>query len=102
MKRFLVRYKVKQEMAAKNEEMVRAVYEELRRTMPNGLRYATFKLDDGVSFVHIASIETADDHNPLSDVVAFQKFGEAIKDRCVEPPVAVEMHEVGSYSFFGS
>jgi hypothetical protein len=84
MKRFLVRYKAKREMAAKNEELVSGVYEELRRTTPNGIRYATFKLDDGVSFVHMASIETEDEQNPLSKVAAFQKFQEAIKERCLE------------------
>ena len=34
-----------------------AVYEELHRVRPAGLRYATFRLDDGVSFVHLVSYE---------------------------------------------
>src|SRR5947199_356140 len=48
MKQVIVRYKVKPDRVAENEELVRAVYEELRRTEPPGLRYATFKLDDGI------------------------------------------------------
>jgi len=53
MKQVIVRYRVKPERAAENEELVRAVYAELQETKPAGLRYATFQLDDGVSFVHI-------------------------------------------------
>ena len=60
MRRVMVRYKVKADHLAPNEELVRAVYDELQRTQPAGLRYVTFQLDDGVSFVHLASIETED------------------------------------------
>ena len=54
MTRVMVRYQVKPEQVARNEELVRAVYEELHRVEPGGLRYATFKLPDGVTFVHLA------------------------------------------------
>ena len=94
MKRVIVRYRVKPERVLENEELVRGVYAELQETAPDGLRYGTFRLDDGVSFVHIA--EHADD-NPLRRIAAFQRFQEGIGDRCDEPPAAVEMHEIGSY-----
>ena len=51
MRRVMVRYRVKPDRVEENEELVRSVYEELRRTRPEGLRYATFKLEDGVSFI---------------------------------------------------
>ena len=101
MRRVLVRYRVKPEQVETNEELVRAVYEELGRTGPSGLRYATFKLEDGVSFVHIASVDTADGHNPLGDVEAFARFQKDVAGRCEEPPVAAELREVGSFRFFG-
>ncbi len=50
--------------------------------------------------MHIASIET-DGPNPLTLTAAFKAFQEGIKDRCEEPPVAVELTEVGSYRVFG-
>jgi hypothetical protein len=53
----MVRYTVKPDQAEANEALVREVYDELDRTRPDGLRYATFRLDDGVSFVHVASVE---------------------------------------------
>src|SRR4051794_28747058 len=101
MKRLMVRYKVKADRAAENERYITAVYEQLARERPSGLRYATFKLDDGVSFVHIASHEGTDGTNPLAELSAFKAFTDQIRDRCDEPPVAVELHDVGSYEFFG-
>ncbi len=101
MKRVLVRYKVKPDRAEENESYIRKVFEELRQTAPEGLKYASFKLDDGLSFVHIASIETNDGNNPLGQSAAFQKFQEGIQDRCEEPPVAVNLNDIGSYRFFG-
>lgn len=102
MKRVMVRYKVKADRAGENETFIKAVFEQLRRESPAGLRYASFKQPDGVSFVHIASIETTDGSNPLGELAAFKAFIAEIKARCDEPPVAVELDEVGSYQFFGA
>ena len=99
MRQVMVRYKVKPDRAAENEELVRAVYDELHRTDPAGLRYATFKLEDGVSFVHLASTE--DGHNPLTEVEAFARFQEGIADRCDEAPTVAQLREIGSFRFHG-
>jgi hypothetical protein len=95
----MVRYKVKPERVAENEELVGAVYDELHRTRPDGLRYATFQLPDGVSFVHLA--ETEDGRNPLSGVRAFQQFQEGIDERCDEAPVVTELRVIGSFHLLG-
>jgi hypothetical protein len=100
MNQVIVRYKVKPERAAENEELVRAVYAELDERRPTGLRYATFRLDDGVSFIHLASHE-GQGPNPLSELQAFQRFQENIVDRCDEPPIASEVTAIGSYRFLG-
>src|SRR5262245_262660 len=95
MRQVMVRYKVKPERVAENEELVRAVYEELHDTQPSGLSYATFKLEDGVSFVHFAITE--DGSRPLSEVKAFGEFQREIEDRTDEAPVVTELDEIGSY-----
>jgi hypothetical protein len=100
MQRVMVRYRVKSDRAADNERLIGAVFAELERSKPAGLRYASFKLDDGVSFVHLASVETADGSNPLVALAAFKEFTAQIKDRCEEPPVTTTLHEVGSYRLF--
>ena len=91
----MVRYKVKPDRVDENEQLVRAVYAELAASAPAGLRYATFRLDDGFSFVHIASVEG--EHNPLAESEAFARFQADVRDRCEELPVVTELHEVGSY-----
>jgi hypothetical protein len=95
MRRAIVRYKVKPDRADENVSLVRAVYEELHRVDPFGFRYATFRLEDGVSFVHIAEFEGED--NPLSELGAFQEFQREIEERCDESPVAMKADEVGSF-----
>jgi hypothetical protein len=95
MRQVMVRYKVKPDRAEENEQLVRAVYDELADRGPEGLRYATFRLDDGVSFVHIASVEG--EHNTLAESQAFARFQADVRDRCEEPPVVTELHAVGSY-----
>ena len=95
MRHVMVRYKVKPDRVAENEELVRAVYEELAGTEPAGLRYATFRLDDGVSFVHIAV--TSSEPSPLPRLSAFKRFQARIADRCDEPPVVTELREIGAF-----
>jgi len=93
----MVRYKVRPDRADENETLVKAVYEQLNRERPEGLHYATFKLPDGVSFMHIV-IDTDQPGRILNDVAAFKAFAAEIESRCEEPPVATELTIVGSYS----
>ncbi len=98
MKRVMVRYKVKPDQVARNEELVRAVYDELLSRQPDGIRYATFRLDDGLTFVHIAEIDA--EHNPLAELQAFKDFQKDLVDRCDDPPAASELDEIGSFRLF--
>jgi hypothetical protein len=91
----MVRYRVKPDHVEANERLVRDVYAELGQLQPEGFRYGTFKLDDGVTFVHLATHEA--DANPLGRVEAFQRFQEGLRERCDEPPVLTELSEVGSF-----
>lgn len=100
MKATVVQYTAKAERADENQQLVEAVFRELHATAPRGLRYASFRLDDGVSFVHIASVDTSDGSNPLGTIAAFAEFGREIAERCDEPPVVHDSQLVGSYGFF--
>ena len=70
----LVRYRVAPDRAAENEALVRAVDEEPARLRPPGLRYSTHVLEDGVTFVHQAIVDTPDGVNPLLELPAFERF----------------------------
>ncbi len=96
MKTVMVRYKTSEAQAATNEALVRAVFEELRWRAPEGLSYASYRLSDGVTFVHVATIENAD-QNPLTALPAFKLFQQQLRERCVEPPVITELTVIGSY-----
>jgi hypothetical protein len=100
MRRVMVTYKVKPDRADENERYIKAVFAQLERDRPAGLRYASFKREDGLGFVHIASIEADDGNNPLLALEAFKDFTAQIKDRCDEPPVTTPLSEIGSYRFF--
>jgi hypothetical protein len=91
----VIRYRTKPESADENERLVRRVYAELAEQAPDGLRYATFRLDDGVSFLHVAVLEN--EVNPLSSSAAFAEFQSGIKDRCVEGPTPSDAIVIGDY-----
>ncbi|HEX2808389.1 MAG TPA: hypothetical protein VHN80_19675 [Kineosporiaceae bacterium] len=92
----VVRYRTSsRETADENERLVRAVFAELATSSPAGLHYAAFRLDDGVSFLHVAVLDG--DTNPLAASEAFARFQAGIPDRCVEGPVAADATLIGRY-----
>ena len=97
----IVRYRPKADQVDHNAELVREVFEELAENRPGGIRYATFRLDDG-TFIHIANVEG--EENPLERSDAFARFTEDIADRCEpgEGPDAQPASLVGSYGFLRS
>jgi hypothetical protein len=94
MSRVMVRYTVHPDRAEENAELVRAVYAELAQAAPDGFRYSTYRCDDGVTFVHLA---TSDGPAPLPGIAAFQRFQDGLPQRCAVAPILTELREVGSY-----
>jgi hypothetical protein len=101
MSNVVVRYQTKPERAEENQALIERVFAGLNDRQPEGLRYASFRLVDGVTFVHVASVETADGTNPLSELPAFAEFVKGIADRVQDGPTSSEATVVGSYRFFG-
>ena len=91
----VIRYTTTPESADENERLVRAVYEELATEKPAGFHYATFRLDDGVTFLHLAVLEG--EVNPLTTSAAFAEFQSDIKDRLVQGPIQGDARAIGSY-----
>jgi hypothetical protein len=100
MKRMLIRYKAKPEQVQENERLIETVFQELRATSPDGVRYLVLKLDDG-TFAHFVAVETEDGTSPLPQLAAFRSFQNGIKERCMEPPLAGNATIVGSYRMLG-
>ncbi len=91
----VVRYATTPETAEENERLVHGVFAELATQHPEGLRYAVFRLADGVSFLHVATLDGAD--NPLVTLGAFGEFQSGIADRCVEGPTPADATMIASY-----
>jgi hypothetical protein len=94
MTRKMVRYEVRPEAAARNEELIRGVFEELAGLDLDGFRYEVFVLGDGVSVVHL--IEHPDGANPLPELASFKRYSAEVRERLVAEPVFDELREVGS------
>jgi hypothetical protein len=96
----MVRYKIKPDRAEENERYITKVFEQLKQTQPKGLRYASFKLNDGATFVHIVSIEPEASSHPLKQLETFRAFTDTIDERCEELPVTWDLEAVGTYRLF--
>jgi len=101
MPTIIVRYETKPERADENQQLFEKVFAELEERRPDSFRYASFRLEDGVSFVHIVT-ETEGGSNPMSlaDLPAFRAFQREIADRCAVQPVAQGASIVGAHRFF--
>ncbi|WP_141579619.1 hypothetical protein [Actinomadura sp. WMMA1423] len=91
----LVRWKIKPEQVERELELLREVYAELRAVRPDGLRYATFQLEDEVTFMDV--VELDDGPEVLRRIEAFQRYRTTLDERCDEPPEMTTLHRVGSY-----
>jgi hypothetical protein len=95
----VVRYTTRPESADENEKLIKAVFAQLTEQQPDGLRYVAIRLDDGVSFIHVAVLD--DDHNPLTVLPAFGEFVSGISERCTSGPAPANGTVVGAYGIPG-
>ena len=91
----VIRYTTHPEHADENARLIGDVFSALAGVKPDGVHYAAFRLEDGVSFMHIVTLDG--DENPLNDVPAFKEFQANIMNRVVAPPVTVTTTVVGNY-----
>jgi hypothetical protein len=96
MRRTVIRYKAKPEMADKNAELVAAVFAELKAAQPEGFRYLSLRLEDD-TFIHFVESAADDGSSALPKLAAFQAFQNGIRERCAEPPLAKGVTIVGNY-----
>jgi len=99
MKWTLVRYRAKPGQADENQRLSAAVFGELQQKAPAGLHYAVFRLPDD-TFVHLASLE--DGATPLSALETFRAFQSGVRERCAEPPQALQPTIVGNYGMLAT
>lgn len=97
MKATVVRYQAKPERADENQQLIEAVFAELNEREPEGFTYKVFRLEDGVSFIHVLIEHDIPEPGSLQAVPAFQSFVADIADRCAVPPLAMGATVVGGF-----
>ena len=97
-KSMIVRYRTKAEAADENQRLVAGALAELAADGPGGLRYAAFRLADGVSFVHIVRYETEDAPCRGRRRSRRSRMGSLVA--WTGPAVADEATLIGSYRFW--
>jgi uncharacterized protein YceH (UPF0502 family) len=97
----LIHYKTKPESADENQRLVEKVYEELTERDPGGVHYATLRLEDGVTFMHLFTTDSDDAASALGGIAAFAEFQRDLPNRCAELPIAQPVIVVGSYRMLG-
>lgn len=99
MKVVMVRAKVKDAHVAEIEAAGERLFAALDREQPQGIRYTTCRLPDGVTYVNLIAVDDGVD-NPLLAVPEARAFQEGLKQWLAESPTSEELTVFGSYRFF--
>ena len=94
-----VRAKLKEEHVADAEAAVKRMFAAIERERLEGIRYASVKLQDGVTFLALLELEDGVE-NPLPGLPEAQEFYDRLPGWYAEPPDVGPGKLVGSYRLF--
>lgn len=94
MKVVRVKYKVQDSFADTNAANIRRVMDALKANPIDGVTYFAYRLDDGVTFIHI--VVTRDDaaQEKIPELNEFKAFQSALKESQPVSPPKPEEHEL--------
>jgi hypothetical protein len=95
----MARAKVKAESVAEIEAATKTMFAAINEAQPQGVRYASCLLPDGVTFVVLLALDDPTG-NPLTAVPEFREFQGNLKNWFAEPPIAEQLTVIGSYRVF--
>jgi hypothetical protein len=96
---FTVRAKVKEEHVAEAEAAVQRMFAAIEREGLEGIRYASIRLEDGVTFLALLEIEDGAE-NPLPSLPEAQEFYASLPGWYAEPPEVGPGTVIGTYRLF--
>jgi hypothetical protein len=97
----MVRQNVKDGTIGEAEAAVRDLFAILDRARPDGLRYASTRVEDSSTFVIL--VELADGiEDPRAAISEYAQFQEQLTNWVDGPPVIERLDVVGSYNLFGA
>jgi hypothetical protein len=94
----MLRATVQEGCAAEAEEAARTMFAAIERAAPEGVRYASCRAADGVTFVVLLQLDGEDD--PLPALPEVQAFRAALPGWLAGPPTPEQLEVVGSYRLF--
>lgn len=95
----MIRSKVKPEHGAEVERAVQGLFAAIERASPEGIRYASTRLADQLTYVAFLQVDDGVD-NPLPSLPELGDFQENLKQWLAEPPQPEQLTVVGSYRLF--
>ena len=97
-----VQYTTKAEYVPKNRENINRVMNDLQAINDPGIRYSTYMLDDGKTFMHFTHFATETAYKKLMELASFLQFQAELKASGPEvPPKTEHLSLVGaSYDIF--
>jgi hypothetical protein len=103
MKTVWVQYTTTQEFAATNKENIKKVTDELKALNNPGIKYASYVLPDGKTFMHFDHFENEEAHQVLMGLESFKKFQTELmaSNLEIEPKWEPLSLVAASYEFFG-
>ena len=83
----MITSKVKAAHVTDVEAAAKRMFAAIQQVQPQGIRYTSCRLSDGVD-------------NPLPALPEFRAFQEGLKQWIAEPPTSEQLTVIGSYRFF--
>jgi quinol monooxygenase YgiN len=91
MKIVRVIYTTTQQYAATNAENIKGVLAELATINHPGIKYSTYLLPDGKTFMHFDQFENEEAHEYLTALASFKKFADELDASGLEAEPVLEL-----------
>lgn len=95
----MVQSKVKPESVADVDAAVRRMFAAIEEAQPEGIRYASCRLADGVTYLALLEVDEGVE-NPLPELPEFQELQASLREWVAEAPSAGPATVIGSYRLF--
>jgi len=91
MKIVRVQYTTTLAYAATNQENINGVVNELKQLDHPGIKYSTYLLSDGKTFMHFDQFENEEAHQFLTSLESFKKFAAELEESGLEAEPKLEL-----------
>lgn len=91
MKIVRVQYTTTKQFAETNKSNIKLIVKELEKLKHKGIKYNTFVLPDGKTFMHLDYFENEEAHNVLTSLESFKKFSEELWASSMEAEPKLEL-----------